>query len=215
MNPSEWKPRTLKMYREIETLYEGCVTLSYDLGTLLQDAEHTANFTKEDMTDVGFLLRECESFLDASRKEIKNKKELLSKVLAYRLVTKNPLSTSKMPASRGEWATARPRISLQPQLPAKESPAWHAIMEHFGVSEEARKWKLMQLHWKYLCEYLTDCVAKGIKPPADLDVLKEEATVTFTRQRNSTLNDVPQRQESPHKGRDGSPGVVSQESSGD
>ena len=68
-------------------------------------------FSIEESIDIGFLLRECEKYLDEMRKDFKAHKEMIGKVTCYRLAVEDKES------AKGKLATGKLKAKYTAKLP--------------------------------------------------------------------------------------------------
>jgi|TARA_R100000501_G_C2614974_1_gene108738 hypothetical protein len=137
---------------------------------------------EEELVDLGIIGRDLESLLDELRKEVKARKELVSKVLAV-AITKDALNNPHSDVrATGTLGTATPDVKVQPILPKRSDAKYADLLKHFGVNEEAINRGLLSVHWVKFGDYLTELTREGKNAPLEIES-KAVPTVTFRKKR--------------------------------
>lgn len=172
------KDEAKELKQTVEAIYEAIVSYCYTLhGVVDQLDEH-------DLTDVGYLLRECERLLDDARKEAKAKKETISRLLAVKVINRCTEDPTTELRSRGELATATPDVAIRPKLPKAGTPEYVRLLEFLGVPPDAIAGGTLSIHFNRMSEMLTALAAEGKNPPPGLLGTYTDNTCTFRRRTN-------------------------------
>lgn len=118
-----------------------------------------------ELCDFGFICRELENIFDELRKEVKARKELCGKIIAYRLVTKSIEDPTIKMQAQGQFATGTPDVKMQAALPKKFTPEYYQITAFLGVPRDVAELGILRLDWKRVTEYITKLMNDGKTVP--------------------------------------------------
>lgn len=163
---------------EAQRAHEALHDAAFQIGSALQRDINA--MTEGEMTDAGYLFRECERLLNDARKEAERRKDGLGKVLVA-LVTKRALSSGCELIARGELATATPDIKMRAKIPKKDTPEYFALLEAMGVPEDMRKTGVLTFHWRHMSDWITEAASRGVKLPPGIASVVPDATVTYRK----------------------------------
>lgn len=136
------------------------------------------SYTLETLCDMGWMCRQIEAVSDELRKESKARKELIGRLLSYRKVTQCQLDGGELTV-HGKKACAMPNVRHELLPPKAGSAEYDAMCKHFGISEDAKKTKCVQFHYKYLGEYATHLATQGRNLPDGVMTPLTVFTTTF------------------------------------
>lgn len=160
-----------------QVLYDGISSVTTEVKNL--------KFTNEQLADVGYFFRELETVFDECRKEVKARKELVSKVLAFKVAQNCIQDPTADPIVRGNFARACTDVKIRPKLPKKDSAEYRSALEFFDVPESVIQNGVLKLDWKTVSELLTSLMEQGKKLPDGLTETYPEYTCTFMRTRKN------------------------------
>jgi hypothetical protein len=169
---------------DVDNTYDAAVSYCYGLLPVLQrDALSDA-----DLTDIGFLLRECEKFFDDARKEVKAKKEMISRMLALKITKRFTEDPNTELRSRGELAIATPDVAIRPKLPKAGTIEYEQLLTFLGVPPEVICEGTLTIHFKRMSEMLTKMAEEGKNPPPGLVGTYTDNTCVFRKTNNPKSN---------------------------
>lgn len=148
----------LERYAKIHETY----VLTYAELAEVRDYARAGKFTKEELVNFIYVLREMSRHCDDLRKETDQVSKLLEKVCCAIYVTGE--STESIRAS---LATGTPDLKLDVVLPnaSKEPEAFAALMNHFNIDPQAVLDKVVQPYWPGICAKATAMAAEGKSLP--------------------------------------------------
>ena len=164
----------------VDDTYDAAVTFCYGLLPVLQRDE----LSEAELTDIGFLLRECEKFFDDARKEVKAKKEMISRMLALKITKRFTEDPDTELRSRGELAVATPDVAIRPKLPKAGTIEYEQLLTFLGVPKEVLCEGTLNIHFNRMSEMLTSMAAEGKNPPPGLVGTYTDNTCVFRRTNN-------------------------------
>jgi len=141
--------------------------------------------SESELCDVGFLLRESERWLDDARKEVKAKKELISRILSVKITRRCIEDDSSELRARGELATATPDVKIRPKLPKAGTDEYGQLLTWLGVPAETIGDGLLSVHFKRMSEMLTRMAEEGKQPPPGLVGTYTDSNCVFRRTNNN------------------------------
>jgi hypothetical protein len=156
--------------------------LYYDHWSILVDKMRKNILDKEQLADVGYLLRQGEKLLDDWRKDCKAAKELAGKIIALQILqSAESLSGEGEDVARGDIAIAIPDLKMEAELPKKGTPEYEAFLGHFGVNAGTAELGILKPDWKAIGKLVTDAAQDGKKFPPGLGKKYPRYTATFRR----------------------------------
>jgi len=164
----------------VSSTYENTVEQCYRLLSLLQGD----SLTEEQLCDMGFMLRETEKFLDDARKEVKAKKEMISKMLAVKITKAYMEDPSREMRARGTMATATPDVHIRPKLPKIGTPEYATLLGWLGVPDASIEGGTLSIHFNRMSEMLTRMAEEGKNPPPGLVGTYTDSNCVFRRLNN-------------------------------
>tara|TARA_R110000824_G_scaffold69355_3_gene178837 strand:+ start:2325 stop:2867 length:543 start_codon:yes stop_codon:yes gene_type:complete len=173
------------MKEHVDEVYESSVSFCHILLSVLQRDQ----LSESELTDIGFLLRESEKFFDDARKEVKAKKEMISKMLALKIMkryTEDP-DTEDL-RSRGTLATATPDVAIRPKLPKAGTPEYEQLLNWLGEPIETINGGTLNIHFNRMSQMLTRMAEEGKNPPPGLVGTYTDNTCVFRRTNNNKGN---------------------------
>ena len=179
-------PNAVKPYHQ---KYEDAqATLVDTLIVLNQLRDDLYALPPEELTDIGYLLREIATFFDNARKDCNSVRELIELNLCKAMVENTLRDSETEQIFRGVLASASPQVRQQPQLPKRGSEDYRKLCEWAGVPSDEIEKGYISFHFPTLTKVLTDNAEKGIPtPPGILGVIPKFAC-TF-RKRNGETNE--------------------------
>lgn len=181
MTPNAVKPY-LQKYEEAQA------SLVDTLIILNQLRDDLYAFPSEELTDIGYLLRETATFFDNARKECNSVRELIELVLCKTMIEKSMGEPETEQIFRGSLASASPKVKQQPQLPKRGSEEYHKLCEWAGVPSDEIKKEYISFHFPTLTTIMTQNAEQGLpNPPGILGVIPK-FSCTF-RKRNGDTNE--------------------------
>lgn len=171
------KEEAKELRTDVEKLYEQTVSYCYSLHQILEQLD------EQTLTDVGFLMRECERLFDDARKEAKAKKETVSRLLAIKILKRYTEDPDTELRSRGELATATPDVAIRPKLPKAGTPEYSQLLEFLGIPADVISAGTLSIHFNRMTEMLTELAAAGKNPPPGLLGTYTDNTCTFRKRR--------------------------------
>lgn len=134
-------------------------------------------FSIEESIDIGFLLRECEKYLDEMRKDFKAHKEAISKQICYRLSLKDKESSSGKLAS----GSLKAKYSSNLPHPVKDPEKFIKLCKFFGINTDGVPLGSIRFHWPTIKNHITQCMEEGRELPDGLSDVSVELEMTYRR----------------------------------
>ena len=182
---SETTEKIEKYKDSVSHAHHYAVEVCYRLRPALQDD----TLSESELCDVGFMLRECEKLLDEARKEVKSKKEMISKMLAVKITKSYMEDPSREMRAKGTMATATPDVNIRPKLPKAGTPEYVTLLAWLGVPDSAIEGGTLSIHFNRMSEMLTRMAEEGKNPPPGLVGTYTDANCVFRRTNNSKTKD--------------------------
>ena len=137
-------------------------------------------FSIEESIDIGFLLRECEKYLDEMRKDFKAHKEMIGKVTCYKL------SVEEKESCRGSLATGTLKAKYSSKLPhpVRESERFIKLCEFFGIDTNKIPLGMVRFHWPTVKKHVTHCMEMGEELPNELSDVSVELEIVYRSSTN-------------------------------
>ena len=137
-------------------------------------------FSIEESIDIGFLLRECEKYLDEMRKDFKAHKEMIGKVTCYKL------SVEEKESCRGSLATGTLKAKYSSKLPhpVRESEGFIKLCEFFGIDTNKIPLGMVRFHWPTVKKHVTHCMEMGEELPNELSDVSVELEIVYRSSTN-------------------------------
>ena len=142
---------------------------------------HLSEMSEADLTDIGYLLRECERFFDAARKEVKGKKEIISRLLALRVTKRWTEDPDTELRARGALAVATPDVAVRPKLPKVGTEEYEQLLNWLGVPAETINGGSLNIHFNRMSEMLTQMAEEGKNPPPGIVGTYTDNTCVFRK----------------------------------
>ena len=179
-------PNSVKPYHQ---KYEDAQALLVDaLITLDQLRDEIYALPPEELTDIGYLLREISKFFDNARKDYNSVRELIELNLCKTMVENTLRDSEAEQIFRGVLASASPQVRQQPQLPKRGTEEYKQLCSWMGIPQKEIEKEYVTFHFPTLTKVLTDNAENGLpNPPGILGVIPKFAC-TF-RKRNGETND--------------------------
>ena len=179
-------PNSVKPYHQ---KYEDAQALLVDaLITLDQLRDEIYALPPEELTDIGYLLREISKFFDNARKDYNSVRELIELNLCKALVENTMQDPETEQLFRGVLASATPKVKQQPQLPKRGTEEYNQLCKWVGVPQEEIDKEYVTFHFPTLTEIMTKNAENGLpNPPGILGVIPK-FSCTF-RKRNGETNE--------------------------
>jgi len=136
-----------------------------------------------ELTDVGFLLRELENSFDEMRKEVKMRKEFISRLLAAMCVASLNEDEETVGKFVGELASAMPDAKVYPKIPKAGTVEYEELLRYFGVPDPVIVAGLLKPSFVQTQEWLQQRAAEGLNPPAQLGTYSDAICVFRRRGR--------------------------------
>lgn len=173
--------------RRVEDLYAVLYTYASDIGDRVKKTE----FDLETLVDLGFLLRVMEHKFDELRKDLKARKEIVGKLVAY-VAYQNALAadangTKVDMTVRGQLAIGIPEQRMSASPPKKGSPEYNTFLRSLGISEEMIKDQILVPAWKGIETLVSKLTMEGRKLPPGLGKTYPQFKTTFRRQPESEI----------------------------
>ena len=163
------------LFAHIEEVHEEATALGVHLKNQLDE------MTPGELADAGFMLRNCERYFDDARKEVKSRKELISKLLCVQL-TRRALEGGELIA-RGKLASASPDTHVRPKIPKYGTPEYIRLLTWLGIPADAIEGGALNIHFNRMSERLTRLASEGKQLPEGLLPTYTESTCTFRGKR--------------------------------
>ncbi len=145
----------------------------------LTDGIKSNTYTKEELVDIGFLLREMENLLNDFRKDCKVRKELCGKIIAKKVMEDNLASGDFEDVVHGTLARGIVDLKMQPKIPKRDTEEYQLMMEAFGVPKD--KIGIVKIDWTQAGELASKCAAEGVPLPEGLGNTYPVYSTKFTR----------------------------------
>lgn len=167
-----------------ERLIGNSHSASVEFCHLLMPHLQSDSLSEAELCDVGFLLRECERWLDDARKEVKAKKETISRMLAVKVTRRCIESDDAELSARGHLATATPDVAIRPKLPKAGTPEYATLLAWLGVPDASIEGGTLSIHFNRMSEMLTRMAEEGKNPPPGLVGTYTDNNCVFRRLNN-------------------------------
>lgn len=151
----------LALHAEVQRLYHTVYQKMSELSGQLRPGKMPCG----DMVDIGYLLREMENILDELRKEVKARKELTGKLIAFERVQAFVEDSSIDMTVRGSLASGTPDVKQLPELPKKGTPEYGQLLAYFGATEAQIQQGALKPDFKVIAELCTQRAADGLPNP--------------------------------------------------
>lgn len=136
--------------------------------------------------DAGYTLQQLERLLDELRKDVGRVQRRLGVELCRRILDMQERGGTERgaPMVRGTMASAKATPKITPRLPRSDSPEYAALLHALGVSDgRVIAARVLQVHFKYLSDYLDNLAESGAELPVEVETATEEK-VTYYGKRN-------------------------------
>lgn len=160
----------------------------YDFIAVTHDGVTKMELSMEDLVDMGYLCRDMERYLDEMRKEVKSRKELIGKLLAFHVAQQSLNDTEKLQVTvKGELATGTPDVKLQPKIPEPKTEEFSQLMEYFGLSRDrlAGIEDCLRLSFNGMRDLVSRLAEEGYPMPPGVVKTWPVYTTTFRRRKTA------------------------------
>jgi hypothetical protein len=157
----------------------------YDFILTLTETVKAKACSLEQMCDIGYLLREMEARLDELRKEVKARKELVGRIIAFEKTTQQISDPSIELVVRGTLAIGQPDVKMQRVLPKFGTPEFLAFTDFCGIPREYAEAGVVKISWKGMTEHVTKLMSEGKEVPPGLGQEIPFYYVTYRRRRSN------------------------------
>tara|TARA_R110002096_G_scaffold97208_3_gene216607 strand:- start:37212 stop:37721 length:510 start_codon:yes stop_codon:yes gene_type:complete len=148
----------------------------YGLISDLDEPLRKGEFSKEDMTDIGFFLRELSNVSDDLRKEAKARSEFIGKLICLRALEDGETTT------RGKYATGSSEGGVKPSVPKPGTLEFEQLCDLFKIPESNRD--VIRFHWKTIREQIEQAASEGKDYPVNISTTPDFRTVYRRRNKN-------------------------------
>jgi len=134
-----------------------------------RDSAKRGELTLEEMTDVVYILRECNELIENMRKEADSCSNHVQQMTCVKWATAHINDPTKADPIRTELCTGTPEIRQAPHVPnpRSEPEEWAKVCKFFGIPDNAQG--LVRLHWPSISTAVTKMLAEGKPLPDGVD----------------------------------------------
>lgn len=173
--------RLRQIYTIIDILHQFVYNELSSISVRIKSRQHT----NTQIADMGYFLREIETLLNETRKDVSAHLILLSKLLAYQITLNSINDTSVETIVRGKYARATADVKMRPILPKKGTLEYKAVLSLFNVPEDAVESGVLKLDWNTTSDLLTNLISEGRPLPKGLTETFPDYRCTFTKIKES------------------------------
>jgi hypothetical protein len=119
----------------------------------------------EHLADAAWLCQEIEKYTEEVRKEFSKLETLLEKVTCAAWTMACAADPAHPGHVEGVFARATPDMGLVPDLPAKHTDEYKALLRFMHCPESLIEADVLRPHWPHLCEMLAHRDSQGLPPP--------------------------------------------------
>ena len=169
-NLTELKAETLVFYQRVRS-------------TLLSLSARAkkSEFSKSELADISFLLRETRAQFEEIRKDIDANKGLLDRLFCLMVLQDTLMKPVLDDSVRTELTTAKPNYTKTTTLPKQGTPESIRCNEYFGITENGAELGVASLSWKRVCKHVTELAELGKPIPEFLPKVFDNYTVIHRR----------------------------------
>ena len=160
----------------------------YDFIAVTHESVTKMKISMEDLTDMGYLCREMEKYFDELRKEVRSRKELIGKLLAFHVARQSLNEAAGIEVTiKGELATGTPDVKLMPKVPESGTDEFRECMEYLGVSSSQldESGDCLRLSFKGMQALVTKLAEEGKPMPPGVTKSWPVYTTTFRRRKTA------------------------------
>jgi hypothetical protein len=124
-----------------------------------------SDFTKKELVDISYLLRETRGQFEEIRKDLDANKNLIDRICCLMVLTDSLAKMDADDSVRTLMTTAKPKYSKTVTLPKKDTIEHQAMMNYFGISIEGQLLGVADVSWKRVCAHVTQLCELGKPVP--------------------------------------------------
>ncbi len=147
----------------------------------VSDRTKAGDFSKEQLCDIGFLLRELVTQCEEIRKDLGATKVLVDKIMCVKAMAIMLSTQSGEDVVHGDLASGKPHYKKSVTLPKKDTPEYENMCKHFGVTSEGIELGVAKISWKKVCSYITELAELGKPLPDFIPKIHDDYTVIHRR----------------------------------
>jgi hypothetical protein len=140
-----------------------------------------SDFTKEQLADVSFLMREIIGQFEEIRKDVDANKGLSDRLFCLMVLQKTLMTPQSDDCVRTELTTAKPHYTKSVTLPKKDSEDYEKCNEYFGITGDGAEMGIAKISWKSVCKHVTELAELGKPIPEFLPKVFDNYAVIHRR----------------------------------
>jgi hypothetical protein len=140
-----------------------------------------SEFTKEQLADITFFMREMRGQFEEIRKDVDANGGLLGRLFCVMMLQRTLMDPEKDDIVRTEYCSAKPHYKKSLTLPKRDTIEYAQMMDYFGITEDGRDLGVAKISWKKVCDHITELAELGKPIPDFIPKIFDDYTVIHRR----------------------------------